>query len=72
MANSQFIPFSDENEAAWPLIWSDPSRQVMVKIRLLAKNDPISLYKGPINRGQGQGGNGALNQYSPKNKMFFL
>ena len=40
----QFISFSDENEAAWPLIWSDQSRQVMAKIRLLAKNDPISLY----------------------------
>ena len=72
MTKSQFISFSDENEATWPLIWSDSRRfgQVMAKIRLLARNDPIFLYKWPINRGQGQGGNGAPNQYGQENKMF--
>ena len=71
MAKSQFISLSDENEVTWPLIWSDSWRfgQVMAEIRLLAKNDHISLYKRPISIYAFLPTIGAFFGYGQENKM---
>ena len=71
MAKSQCISLSDENEATWPLIWLDSRRfgQVMAKIRCLAKNDPISLYKWPISIYAFLPTIGAFFGYGQENKM---
>ena len=71
MAKWQFKSFSDVNEATWPLIWTDSRRfgKVMAKIRLLAKNDPISLYKRPISIYAFLPTIGAFFGYGQENKM---